>query len=82
MVVVSRAELKKRVIGILKEVDLGYLADRPDVWTKETNWEEEISLGEKQRSVCTPSLRHCSFLRTSFRIKKGFENEFVEACLC
>ena len=30
-------------------MELSYLADRPDIFEKETNWEEEISLGEKQR---------------------------------
>ena len=33
---------------ILDEVELGYLAERPDIFTKETHWEEDISLGEKQ----------------------------------
>ena len=34
---------------ILDKVDLGYLLDRPGALTEETNWEEELSLGEKQR---------------------------------
>ena len=40
--------LQQRVVDILKEVDLGYLAEKEGVWTREINWEEEISLGEKQ----------------------------------
>lgn len=33
----------------LAQVGLVYLADRPGVLTEEVNWEEELSLGEKQR---------------------------------
>ena len=40
---------KKMLKDILVQVDLGYLADRPNVMTEEINWEEELSLGEKQR---------------------------------
>eukprot|EP00943_MAST-04B_sp_MAST-4B-sp1_P009537 g9537.t1 len=40
---------KKKLKDILTEVDLGYLADRKNVMTDEINWEEELSLGEKQR---------------------------------
>ena len=36
---------RQRAIEILDEVELSYLADRPDIFEKETNWEEEISLG-------------------------------------
>lgn len=35
--------------NILKQVDLAYLLDRPGALTQETNWEEALSLGEKQR---------------------------------
>ena len=35
--------------NILVQVDLGYLAERPNVMRAEINWEEELSLGEKQR---------------------------------
>lgn len=41
----SEEELRK----ILEQVDLGYLIDRPGALTEETNWEETLSLGEKQR---------------------------------
>lgn len=41
-----------------EEVELGYLADRPDIFTKETNWEEEISLGEKQRLAIARLIHH------------------------
>ena len=33
--------------NILVQVDLGYLAERPNVMIAEINWEEELSLGEK-----------------------------------
>jgi ABC-type uncharacterized transport system fused permease/ATPase subunit len=35
--------------AILDQVNLAYLLDRPGALTEETNWEEELSLGEKQR---------------------------------
>eukprot|EP01052_Picozoa_sp_SAG31_P016798 SAG31_NODE_1126_length_9767_cov_5.580058_7_plen_526_part_00 len=35
--------------AILETFQLGYLLERDDVLTKEINWEEELSLGEKQR---------------------------------
>lgn len=35
--------------GILAEFQLEYLLERPGVLTDEINWEEELSLGEKQR---------------------------------
>ena len=41
----SEGELRE----ILDQVDLGYLLERPGALTEETNWEEELSLGEKQR---------------------------------
>eukprot|EP00037_Helgoeca_nana_P013920 m.128958 g.128958 ORF g.128958 m.128958 type:complete len:749 (+) comp22301_c0_seq23:1622-3868(+) len=41
----SRDELVK----ILDEVGLGHLINRADALTAEINWEEELSLGEKQR---------------------------------
>ena len=43
----SLAEVK----SILDEVDLGYLAERPDILTKETNWEEECSLVRSNASA-------------------------------
>ena len=36
----------------------GYLAERPDIFTKETNWEEDISLGEKQRLAIARLIYH------------------------
>lgn len=38
-----------RLKEVLEQVDLGYLVDRPGVLTEEINWEETLSLGEKQR---------------------------------
>jgi ATP-binding cassette subfamily D (ALD) protein 3 len=46
----EQASLTEQVLReILEQVDLGYLLDRPGAMTEETNWEEELSLGEKQR---------------------------------
>ena len=42
---VSAAELR----AILGKFQLGYLLERPGVLTDEINWEEALSLGEKQR---------------------------------
>ena len=39
-------------------MELSYLADRPDIFEKETNWEEEISLGEKQRLAIARLIYH------------------------
>jgi ABC-type uncharacterized transport system fused permease/ATPase subunit len=41
---VSEPELRT----ILEQVDLAYLLERTGVLSDETNWEEAISLGEKQ----------------------------------
>ena len=43
---VSESELR----SILEQVDLAYLLARTGVLDEETNWEEAISLGEKQVS--------------------------------
>eukprot|EP00038_Savillea_parva_P019941 m.29771 g.29771 ORF g.29771 m.29771 type:complete len:1290 (-) comp4631_c0_seq1:347-4216(-) len=43
------AMTRDELVEILAEVGLVYLADRPGVLTEEVNWEEELSLGEKQR---------------------------------
>ena len=43
---------------ILKTVDLGYLLEREDVLTKEVNWDEELSLGEKQRLAIARLVHH------------------------
>jgi ATP-binding cassette subfamily D (ALD) protein 3 len=50
----SRPELH----NLLAQVDLQYLLDRPGVLTDETNWEEAISLGEKQRLAIARLLFH------------------------
>ena len=47
-----------QVRSILAEVDLEYLADRPGVFTEEVNWEEECSLGEKQRLAIARLIWH------------------------
>ena len=49
---------KDQVKGILEQVDLGYLAERPDVMTTEINWEEHCSLGEKQRLAIARLIWH------------------------
>ena len=50
---VSESELR----SILEQVDLAYLLERTGVLDEETNWEEAISLGEKQVS--------CEFLHAT-----------------
>ena len=54
----SEGLTRQRAIEILDEVELSYLADRPDIFEKETNWEEEISLGEKQRLAIARLIYH------------------------
>ena len=49
---------REQVREILDQVDLGYLIERPDVLTKEINWEEECSLGEKQRLAIARLIWH------------------------
>ena len=44
--------------AVLARVQLGYLADRPGVLSKEVNWEEELSLGEKQRLAIARLVYH------------------------
>ena len=48
----------ERLTEILKTVDLGYLLEREDVLTKEVNWDEELSLGEKQRLAIARLVHH------------------------
>jgi ABC-type uncharacterized transport system fused permease/ATPase subunit len=49
---------REKIKEILDEVDLGYLVDRQDIFTKETNWEDECSLGEKQRLAIARLIWH------------------------
>ena len=44
--------------ALLERVDLGYLADRPGVAEEEVNWDEVLSLGEKQRLAMARLLFH------------------------
>ena len=48
----------ERLAEILKTVDLGYLLEREEVLTKEVNWDEELSLGEKQRLAIARLVHH------------------------
>jgi ABC-type uncharacterized transport system fused permease/ATPase subunit len=43
---------------ILAQVDLGYLVDRAGVLVDEVNWEDELSLGEKQRLAIARLIYH------------------------
>ena len=61
---------EETVCAILEEVELGYLASRPDIFTAETNWEEDsksdrhfhlglcvcVSLAEREAPVISVSL--------------------------
>lgn len=49
---------KSRLHDILCAVELEYLLDRPNVMTAEVNWEDELSLGEKQRLAIARVLYH------------------------
>jgi ABC-type uncharacterized transport system fused permease/ATPase subunit len=49
---------KEKLHELLAEVDLEYLLERPGVLTDETNWDEELSLGEKQRLAIARLLHH------------------------
>ena len=44
--------------AVLDQVDLGYLLEREGVLTSEINWEEECSLGEKQRLAIARLIWH------------------------
>jgi len=43
---------------ILSKVELSYLADRKGAFTDDTNWEDALSLGEKQRLAIARLLHH------------------------
>ena len=49
---------KERLVEILSMVDLGYLAEREGALDTEINWEEEASLGEKQRLAIARLVYH------------------------
>ena len=49
---------KERLIEILDMVDLAYLAAREGVLDSEVNWEDECSLGEKQRLAIARLVYH------------------------
>ena len=55
---------------ILDQVDLGYLTERAEVMTKETNWEEECSL-----------VRSCTSLSLSFSLSLRFACSIVAALM-
>ena len=42
----------------MSQVELEYLLDRPGVLEREINWEDELSLGEKQRLAIARVLYH------------------------
>ena len=48
-----------RLRALLGMVGLEYLFERPGVLTDEVNWEEELSLGEKQRLAMARLIFHC-----------------------
>ena len=74
----SRDVSERQLRNILAQVDLAYLLERPGVLTEETNWEEAISLGEKQRLAIARLLFQVEFNAVSFAILDG-ERRF---CLC
>jgi ABC-type uncharacterized transport system fused permease/ATPase subunit len=57
-VTASKELSSERLTEILKTVDLSYLMDREGVMMEETNWEEELSLGEKQRLAIARLVHH------------------------
>ena len=69
---VSESELR----AILDQVDLAYLLERDGVLVDETNWEEAISLGEKQRLAIARLLFQVKFNDVSFAIL----DECTSAC--
>lgn len=55
----ASASISKSVlVDILERVDLLYLINRPGVLTDEINWEEALSLGEKQRLAMARLIYH------------------------
>ena len=55
----SKEDLTKEELRqLLNRVDLAYLADREGVLTDEVNWEEVLSLGEKQRLAMARLIYH------------------------
>ena len=43
---------EETVCAILEEVELGYLASRPDIFTAETNWEEDSTSDHFHLGFC------------------------------
>ena len=56
---------------ILRQVDLEYLVSREGVLDSEINWEEECSLGEKQRLAIARLIWHRT-RRTGIRMSRNF----------
>jgi ABC-type uncharacterized transport system fused permease/ATPase subunit len=54
----SKQLSREYVKQILSTVELGYLADREGAFVKEVNWEDELSLGEKQRLAIARVIHH------------------------
>ena len=51
---------KERMMEVLRFVDLTHLVDRKDALTdNEIVWEDELSLGEKQRLAIARLIHHC-----------------------
>ena len=74
----TRDVSERQLRDILAQVDLAYLLERPGVLTEETNWEEAISLGEKQRLAIARLLFQVEFNAVSFAILDGERR----LCLC
>ena len=73
---VQRAVSTAELAQILDQVDLSYLLERERVLIDETNWEEAISLGEKQRLAIARLLFQVKFNAVSFAIL----DECTSAC--
>lgn len=49
---------KEKLIEVLSQVDLEHLVERDGALTDEINWEDELSLGEKQRLAIARLIHH------------------------
>ena len=71
-----------RLRDILRQVDLTYLLDRDGVLEHEINWEEVLSLGEKQRLA----MARLIFAKPNYAILDGKSAAFHEplalVCCC
>jgi len=63
-----------RLRDILRQVDLTYLLDRDGVLEDEINWEEVLSLGEKQRLA----MARLIFAKPNYAILDGKSAAFHE----